>query len=408
MLTASFFNQIINLGENWKISSVEADHDNLEIKIQLDYIGKQGKCPESGELCSIYDHAASRRWRHLDTMQYKTYLIARVPRVKNRLGKVKTISIDWASAHDRHTYLFEHAVIDLLLASKNQTKTAQLMRCGFNLINRIMHTATKRGMSLRKLEDEVFEVLSIDEKSFKRNHKYISVLSSPDSGSVIDVVEDRTLKAAKTLIDNSLTEDQQGQVKAISMDMWKAYISMAEQKLPHAKIVHDRFHLISYLNKCIDKVRRREAKDQYSLKGSRYALLKNPENLTDKQRIKFESINTLNLEVSKAWQVRENFKSMYGQETQYFEMFTLFQEWAKDAIGKNIKEVKHVVAMMHNHVEGVLYALMSTHNNAMAERLNGKIQEIKACAKGYRTFKNFRSAILFFHGKLNLYPLNSW
>jgi transposase len=71
---------------------------------------------------------------------------------------------------------------------------------------------------------------------------------------------------------------------------------------------------------------------------------------------------------------------------------------------QEIKEIDKVVDMFNNHIKGVVNALISNLTNAMAERLNGKIQELKTVGRGYRTFKNFRSAILFFNGKLNLYP----
>ena len=76
-------------------------------------------------------------------------------------------------------------------------------------------------------------------------------------------------------------------------------------------------------------------------------------------------------------------------------------------MSNQIKEVNKVIETFKNHLSGVVNALIDTHSNAMAERLNGKIQEIKTVGRGYRTFKNFRSAILFFHGGLDLYPLNS-
>jgi len=70
----------------------------------------------------------------------------------------------------------------------------------------------------------------------------------------------------------------------------------------------------------------------------------------------------------------------------------------------NIKEVIKVAKMFNQHLDGVCNALVETFSNAMAERLNGKIQEVKSTGREYRTFKNFRSAILFFNGGLNLYP----
>src|SRR5690606_37960810 len=156
-----------------------------------------------------------------------------------------------------------------------------------------------------------------------------------------------------------------------------------------------------YLNDAIDQVRRREVKQHQDLKHSRYALLKNPENLTDRQRIHFEAIADANYEVSKAWQVRENFKELFCAGNLFARL--LFNRWATDATRRKIKEIDKVVDMFNRHVSGVLNALLTTLNNAMAERLNGKIQELKTVGKGYRTFANFRSAILFFHGGLNLW-----
>ncbi len=151
------------------------------------------------------------------------------------------------------------------------------MRCGFNIVNRIIHLSAKRGMERRSHETLRFQHLSIDEKSFKKGHKYISVLSHPGSGCVLDVEEDRTKEASTSLLNKALTPDQQAQVSTISMDMWKAYMNSAKEILPNAAIVHDRFHLVKYLNDAIDKVRRREVKTNDVLKESRYALLKNKE-----------------------------------------------------------------------------------------------------------------------------------
>jgi transposase len=301
--------------------------------------------------------------------------------------------------------LFEHAIIDLLAATKNQTKTAKLMRCGFNIINRILHISTERGLKRRNLESLKFHNLSIDEKSFKKGHEYVSVLSHPDSGCVIDVSEGRTMESTSNLLDKALTPKQQSEVRTISMDMWQAYISTIKGKMPNAEIVHDRFHLIKYLNDAIDKVRKREVKKESELKNSKYVLLKNECNLTEKQRIKFEAIRDANYEVSKAWQVKENFKALFNLEANRTDAFVIYIRWAQESYHRGIKEISKVVNMFDNHMRGVVSALLQIFSNAMAERLNGKIQEVKLMARGYRQFQNFRSAILFFHGGLNLYPL---
>lgn len=406
MFTESFFNILLNLDDDWVVEEVATDVKLGEVVIGIKCLLKEVEDVETGELCPVYDHAPERRWRHLDTLQYKTYICCSLPRIRASSGKIKTVSPPWASGYERHTYLFEHAVIDLLKATRNQSKTAELMGCGFNVVNRILHLSSQRGLSRRRLGDVCFDHLSLDEKSFKKGHQYVTVLSHPSSGRVLDVEENRSKAACKALLDRCLTPVQQQQVETMSTDMWTAFISTTKEQLPSARIVHDRFHLVKYLNDAIDKVRRREVKVHEELRHSRYALLKNPENLTEKQRIKFESIKAANYEVSLAWQVRENFKALFARGEQ--EGFELYMKWAADASRRNIKEISKVLDMFKRHLDGVVNALTSTFSNAMAERLNGKIQELKTVGKGYRRFENFRSAILFFHGGLSLYPLNSW
>jgi transposase len=89
------------------------------------------------------------------------------------------------------------------------------------------------------------------------------------------------------------------------MDMWEAYMNGTQEILPKTKIVHDRFHLINYLNDAIDKVRRRESKDYEELKNSRYSVLKNLGNLIEKQYYKFEDVLRINTKVSLSWRLRE-------------------------------------------------------------------------------------------------------
>ncbi len=392
---SQYFDLLLELEDDWRVKKITTNHRSKEVSIHIEYIGKG---------VPIYDHLAKRKWRHLDIMDYKTYIVSKVPRVKNTKGKIKAISVPWASKHERHTYKFEHRVIDLLLATKNQTKTSEYLNVSFRVVNRIMHNSTERGMLRRSYEDLVFEHLSIDEKSFKKGHQYISVLSHPRSGCIIEVEEGRTIEATEQLIDKSLTTQQQKEIQTMSMDMWKSYLTVVKDKLPNASIVHDKFHLIKYLNEAIDKVRRREVKTNDELLNSRYALLKNVENLTDKLHAKFKAIKNANYEVAKAWQIRENFKDIFQKETEKTNAFILFNQWILLSVKQNIKEMTKVVKTFNNHMSGVINVLIYNFNNAMAERLNGKIQKLKTVAKGYRTFKNFRSAILFFNGGLNLYP----
>ncbi len=158
MVRERFFELLLDFGAEWKVQEVESIPETDEVDIYVEYVGE----------AQVYDYAPARRWRHLDIMQYKTFINCRLPRIKTFDGKVKTVSPPWADKHERHTFLFESAVIELLLATKNQTQTTKLMRCSFDVVNRIMHQATKRGLKRRNAEEEEIQEVGIDEKSFRR------------------------------------------------------------------------------------------------------------------------------------------------------------------------------------------------------------------------------------------------
>lgn len=329
--------------------------------------------------------------------------------VPNPQGKMRRwqgeADIDRADKHDRHTFSFEIRVIDLLGATKNQSKTAQYLNCSFRLVNRIMHRCTQRGMERRNYSHVPFEHISIDEKSFHKGHHYVTVISHPKSGVVLDVGEHRDTESTERLLGNTFTQGQLQSINTISMDMRKPYMQAIDLMAPNAEVVHDKFHLVKYLNDAIDKVRRREVQKNDVLRNSRYVLLKNEQNLTDLQRVKYQMIKDSNFEVTHAMNIRENFKSLFDYCHHEGAAIEILKDWAQDSFLKCIKEINKVITTFLNHARGVVNALISGLNNAMAERLNGKIQEIKLAARGYRKFQNFRSAILFFHGGLDLYPL---
>lgn len=404
-LTKDFFNLISDFGDDWVIEEFNADHNKKEVYLKMKYANNKYFDPDSDQECKLYDHAPERVWRHLDLWDYKSFIICRLPRIINSDGRVKTIKLGWADKHDRHTYSFEIKVIDTLNGTRNQTKTSELLGCSFRLANRIIHQSTERGLSRRDMQKQPIEDIGLDEKAFKKGHKYVTVISHPRSGCVIDVGEDRDEKSVIELLRKTFTEQQLVKINTVCMDMWKSYINAVDQCIPNAEKVHDKFHLIKYLNDAIDNIRRREVKENEVLKYGRYTLLKNEENRTEFQKQLFEEIMKSNLEVTKAHYAKETFRSLFNIHNDDYQATESLKSWATSFYMYNISELNKVILMMLSHAKGVINAMISTHTNAMAERLNGKIQEIKLCGRGYRTFKNFRSAILFFHGGLQLYPL---
>jgi len=94
---------LLELDENWEVSSIDFDHKKEEVLVHLTYCGHGFK--PSGSV--LHDYGRTRKWRHLDTLQYATYIEAKVPRLKDPDGKVRTVEVPWASSVQRHSYLLE-------------------------------------------------------------------------------------------------------------------------------------------------------------------------------------------------------------------------------------------------------------------------------------------------------------
>ncbi|MFZ4802917.1 MAG: ISL3 family transposase [Chlorobium sp.] len=367
-------------------------------------------CPTCGEPATLYDHREERTWRHLDSCQFQTYIVAAAPRVRCMTHGVLTVDLPWSEPHSRFTLLFERFAIDVLFATQVQAKTATLLRLTPSQVNDLMERAVLRGLKHRD-KDEVIKHLTLDEKSFQHGHQYMVVLGDAERGRVLDVHETRTKDATTALLTDTLTDDQRLHVCSITMDMWEAFMSAAQIILPHADIIHDRFHTAQYLNEAVDKTRRTEHKtllqqDCTTLKNSKYLWLKGPDRFTDTQRERFADLRNQDLATAKVWSFKETFRSFFACKT-VEDGHLFFTQWYKEAIALGNTHLTKVADMLNKHLTGLIAYLRHHRTNAMAESLNSRIQHIKACAHGFRRFSSYRIAILFFLGKLELYPHKS-
>jgi transposase len=387
---------------------VNVDLSTSERRVEIDVqwpANHQVECPECGKTCSIRDHREERRWRHLDTMQFQTIIKSRVPRSDCKEHGPLTINVPWAGPNSRFTLLFERMAIEVMIAAKSITEAAKLLRISWDQVHAIQRRAVERGLVRREV-DEIRNV-GIDEKSFLKGHKYASLMVDIDGERVLEVVEGRTLEAANELWSRLPAEIRSG-IDAVAMDMWDAFITATKTNAPQAEIVHDKFHISKYLNTAVDKVRRTEHKSFMrdgveTLKGAKYLFLKRPENMSDNEKERFAALRMDSLKVGRAWSIKETFSEFWTYSYQASaEKF--FRRWYWWATHSRLKPMVDVAKVLKRHLANILTYLRHRITNAMMEGFNSKIQTIKANARGYRNFANYRIAILFCCGKLDLYP----
>lgn len=292
--------------------------------------------------------------------------------------------------------------IDTLQSTKNQTKTARLLRLTFSEVHTIMERAVARGL-LRRKSNEVYEHVCMDEKAIRRGHEYVSILYDAKDGTVIEVAEDRKDTSVEELCTKALTEEQRKHVKTVCTDMWSPFIKGAKTYFPNALHCHDLYHCVTYLNEAVDKVRKREVRNNCELKRTKYLWLKDESKYTAYDGSRIEQLRKMNLDVVKAWEIKELFRNMI--QLHYdgaMDAYREFYDWFYYATRFNIEEVDTVAFMFKRHFIGIRNAIVTRANNGKAERMNGSIQEMQTIGRGYKNAQRIRIAILFFHGNLDM------
>lgn len=393
------FAGILEVKSPWRVASVKRDEEACVLTVVVTF--DRSKAGDIGGQIHGY---VDREWRHLDTCHYRTYIQARVPRIKASDGSTAEVAVPWAERFSRVTNRMEAHAVAVLRGAQSHRSASKILGLGEGQLDRIMNRAVKRGLARRKTTS--IPHVGVDEKAMRRGHRYVSILTDIGRGRVIDLVEGRDGKAADSLWKH-LSLSQLSSVEAVAMDMWPAYMKAATENVPQADIVHDRFHISKYLGEAVDKVRKAEHRDllkegNQTLKGSKYQWLKG---CSDLRRVpaSFKELYRSALNTAKAWSYKELFNSFWGYRSEAWAT-KFFLRWYRSAIQTKLQPIKRVAKMLKRHLSGLISYIRHGITNASAEGLNSKIQVLRANARGLPKFETFRTRVLFHCGGLDLSP----
>lgn len=407
MQDTEFYCQVLGLESPWTVARVELDLDKQRVDVHtVHQDGVTWACPECGQLLSTYDHAPERVWRHLDTCQLKTFLHARVPRVDCPEHGVKQVRVPWAESHSQFTALFERLAIDLLLMSTTQG-ARKVLRISWAQAWLLEKKAVARG--LQRKSGRAIRALGIDEKSIARGHVYATIFSDLDRGTVEHVEDDRKEESLGRYL-RQLTSERRQALEVIAMDMWEAYFIALRKHLPgwEAKAVIDRYHLMVRIGRALDQVRAKEHRElkqvgDRSLKRSRYLWLHSRENLGGEQQERLQALLHKPLRTARAWALKESFRQLWDQPT-ITAAAGHFRQWYYWATHSRLGPMIQAAKSFKVYLRSILNYFTHRMTNAVAEGLNSKIQGILKSAYGYRNKENFKTAVYFHCGGLDLYP----
>ncbi len=182
--------------------------------------------------------------------------------------------------------------------------------------------------------------------------------------------------------------------------MSPAFIAGTAESLPNAQITFDKFHVVKLINQAVDAVRRAEQKSHAELKKSRYLWLKNPRNLSQRQRTQLDNLSAANLKTGRAYRMRLAFQELYLQPAQSAEAF--LKKWYWWATHSRLPPMIEAARMVKRHWNGILRWFQSNIANGLVEGINSLVQAAKAKARGYRSTRNLKAIIYLIAGKLEL------
>ena len=381
MRDVDFMAQLLALEDPWRVQKVTlAPKNKKRLDVSLEHRqGVKFSCPECGRGRPIYDHLPSRSWRHLDHGEFLTWLHARVPRVSCPEHGVRQVQVPWALPAARMTLPFEKHAIDTLLEA-DVLGASRLLHLSWDEAWHVMERAVARGLNAKKRR--VISLLGVDEKSFAKRHRYVTLVCDLKRGTVEYIAADRK----KTSLDAyylSLTKKQLAGIQATAMDMWDPFIAATVDHVPGGrhKIVFDRYHIMAHMNKAVDQIRRgehRRLQDQGddTLKGTKYLWLFAEENIPEKKAEDFEWLRTLHLKTGRGWAIKEALRHLWDYQRKGWAL-AYWKDWYFWATHSRLKPVVKVAKMIHGHLDNVLTYFDHRITNATSEGLNSKIQTVK-------------------------------
>lgn len=389
----SVLSKILKVSTPWKIDKIEVHHATKTVNVFIDFErGTLFPCSKCKKQSKVHD-STYRTWRHLDICDYRCYLNIKIPRTMCQEDGVKVIKNHPFGRMDTHySFQYERLIMDRIKNVAVSTLSKEIGEPDNNLWRVFKHYIKD---ALTSIDCSGTIRIGIDEKSYQRGHKYVTIFSDLETGNVIFVCEGKD-ESTLAMFYEKLFEmiGDPNNIKLICMDMSKSFISGQKEYFSWAEVVFDKFHIKKAINKAVDKVRKQEVTYNESLKNTKYIWLKNPCNLTSKQENLLSNfLIESSTNTAKAYTCRLEFDQLWNVQQNAVE--PLLNEWMNRSLGLNLSAINKFVNTVKNHYEGVLKSMKSLFTNALAEGLNSIFQLAKYRSRGFRNISNFISMIYF-------------
>ncbi|HET9654844.1 MAG TPA: ISL3 family transposase [Kineosporiaceae bacterium] len=350
---------------------------------------QRGRCGVCGRRCKGYDQGdGRRRWRHLDAGVLPVYLEGDAPRVACPEHGPTVAAVPWARHKAGHTRAFDDTVAWLAVVTAKTTLCA-LLRIAWRTVGSIVARVAADAVAVRDPLAGLRRI-GIDEISYKRGHRYLTVVVDHDTKRLVWAAPGRDRTTLRRFFD-ALGPDRAAQVTHGTADGADWIGDVIGERCPGAVLCADPYHLVSWITDALDEVRRgvwndaRRTGDKQTarnLKGARYALWKNPQDLTDRQQVKLAWIAAAHKPLHRAWELKEAFRKVIAVKGAH--AGHLLDDWLAWASRSKLKPFIEVARKLRRHRQAIENMLEHDLSNALIESTNTKLRLLMRMAFGFR------------------------
>ena len=388
----------------WYIIGAEFNEEEPAIHIHVG-VDKTAAlcCPVCGAPTKRYGYEPKERiWRHADCLFYPCYVHCKRPRVLcDKCGTVQ-VNAPFERKNSRFTLLFEGYAM-LLLQDVPRARASRLLRCDEKSLAAILTYWVHDAVNRMDLSDTCS--IAMDETSFRRGHKYVTVAIDEVRCRVFDVEPGRDKTAVKNV--GKKLERNGGNTKSVNSvtsDMSASYLSVVREVFPNAKQTIDKFHVKQVLLKALDTVRKDEQKESGRKKElflCRKLFMVPQGRMTDKQRTMVAELSKQYKKTGRAFRIVQSLDDFYASTSmvEAQERLDKLCSWMRRC---RLKPMKDAALTLRNHSKEILNYFHTRLTNAICEGINAMIQAAKRKARGFHTFEGYAAMIYLVAGKLKL------
>jgi transposase len=381
---------------------VEPDSDDIVIVCRLRR-ARASRCGECGRRCPGYDQGdGRRRWRALDAGATRVFIEADAPRVTCAVHGVTVARVPWARHGAGHTRAFDDQVA-WLVTHTSKSAVVELMRVAWRTVGAIAARVVTDARAARDPFDGLRRI-GIDEISYRRGHNYLMVVVDHDTGRLVWAAAGHDRATLQGFFD-LLGPERASKIRLISADAAEWIGECALANCPNATLCLDPFHIVRWATDALDVVRRwvwntlrkvglpGQAKH---LKGCRYALWKNPEDLTDRQAGKLAWIARHNTQLYRAYLLKEHLRLVFQHRGRT--AVRMLDDWLAWARRSKIPAFVELYHRIKNHRAGIVASVTHGLSNGLVESVNTKLRLLTRLAYGFRNTNNLIALCLLDRG----------